>query len=111
MIQYIVISSLLLFSLRSFSAFGVVEITTDKLVYYDGDTILVSGIISTELPVTSISVVVFDPASSTFVAPAMPNTDGSFSVSIHVCGPLWTSYGNYPIQSTSESTNKETVVE
>jgi hypothetical protein len=70
MIQYVVISSLLLFSLRSFSAFGVVEITTDKPVYYDGDTILVSGIVSTELPVTSISVVIFDPASSTFVAVA-----------------------------------------
>lgn len=113
MIQHVVIFSLLLFSLISFSAFGeVVEITTDKSVYYDGDTILVSGIVSTELPVTSISVVIFDPVRSTFVAvaPAMSNTDGSFSVSIRVGGPLWTSYGNYPIQVTSENTNKETVV-
>ena len=114
MIQYVVIFSLLIFSLISFSAFGeVVEITTDKSVYYDGDTILVSGIVSTELPVTSISVVIFDPARSTFVAvaPAMSNADGSFSVSIHVGGPLWASYGNYPIQATSENTSKETVVE
>jgi hypothetical protein len=114
MIQYVVIFSLLLFSLISFSAFGeVVEITTDKSAYYDGDTILVSGIVSTELPVTSISVVIFDPARSTFVAvaPAMSNADGSFSVSIHVGGPLWASYGNYPIQATSENTSKETVVE
>jgi hypothetical protein len=114
MIQYVVIFSLLLFSLISFSAFGeVVEITTDKSAYYDGDTILVSGIISTELPVTSISVVIFDPDRSTFVAvaPAMSNADGSFSVSIHVGGPLWGSYGNYPIQATSENTSKETVVE
>ena len=114
MIRYIAVFSLLLFSLTSFSAFGeVVEITTDKSVYYDGDTMLVSGIVSTELPVTSISVVIFDPARSTFVAvaPAMSNTDGSFSVSIHVGGPLWTSYGHYPIQATSESTSKETMVE
>lgn len=114
MIQYVVIVSLLLFSSISFSAFGeVVEITTDKPVYYDGDTIFVSGIVSTELPVTSINVVIFDPARSTFVAvaPAMSNADGSFSVSIHVGGPLWTSYGNYPIQATSESTSKETMVE
>ena len=114
MIPYVVIFSLLLFSLTTFSAFGeVVEITTDKSVYYDGDTILVSGIVSTELSVTSISVVIFDPARSTFVAvaPAMSNADGSFSVSIHVGGPLWTSYGNYPIQATSENTSKETVVE
>jgi hypothetical protein len=114
MIQYVVIFSLLLFSLISFSAFGeVVEITTDKSAYYDGDTILVSGIVSTELPVTSISVVIFDPARSTFVAvaPAMSNADGSFSVSIHVGGPLWNSYGDYPIQATSENTSKETVVE
>ena len=61
MIQYIAIFTLFFFPLIFFSAYGeVVEITTDKSVYYEGDAMLVSGIVSTELPVTSISVVVCD---------------------------------------------------
>ena len=114
MIQYIAIFTLFFFPLIFFSAYGeVVEITTDKSVYYEGDAMLVSGIVSTELPVTSISVVVFDPMRSTFVAvaPTMSNSDGSFSVSIRVGGPLWTDYGSYPVQVTSENTSKETMIE
>ena len=114
MIQYIAIFTLFFFPLIFFSAYGeVVEITTDKSVYYEGDAMLVSGIVSTELPVTSISVVVFDPMRSTLVAvaPTMSNSDGSFSVSIRVGGPLWTDYGSYPVQVTSENTSKETMIE
>ena len=114
MIQYIAIFTLFFFPLIFFSAYGeVVEITTDKSVYYEGGAMLVSGIVSTELPVTSISVVVFDPMRSTFVAvaPTMSNSDGSFSVSIRVGGPLWTDYGSYPVQVTSENTSKETMIE
>ncbi len=114
MIQYVAIFSLFLFSLGFSPAFAVVdEITTDKSSYYDGETMYVSGTVSTDLPVTSVSVVVFDPARLTFVAlaPAISNSDGSFSVAIHVGGPLWTSYGSYPVQATSENTNKETIIE
>ncbi len=87
------------------------SVETDKSVYYDGDMIHVSGIVSSELPVTSVSVVILDPARSTFVAVTLTvaNSDGSFSVSIPAGGPLWTSYGSYPIQVTSENTKKETI--
>ena len=46
----------------------------------------VSGIVSSELPVTSTSVVILDPTRSTFVAVAstIANYDGSFSVTIRI---------------------------
>ena len=115
MIPSLTILFILLFVPWSFSyAFAIVDsVETDKSVYYDGDTIHVSGIVSSELPVTSVSVVILDPTRSTFVAvaPTIANSDGSFSVIIRAGGPLWTSYGLYPIQATSEDTTQETIIE
>ena len=115
MIPSLTILFILLFVPWSFSyAFAIVDsVETDKSVYYDGDTIHVSGIVSSELPVTSVSVVILDPTRSTFVAvaPTIANSDGSFSVTIRAGGPLWTSYGLYPIQATSEDTTQETIIE
>ena len=106
---------MLLFVSLSFShAFGTVDsIKTDKSVYYDGDTIRVSGTISSELSSVPVTVTVLTPDRSSFVtvAPAISNSDGSFSVTIRTGGPYWASYGFYPVKVTSESTTKETTIE
>ena len=78
-------------------AFGIVEdFTTDKSVYYEGDTLYVSGTVYSDLDAPDVTIVIFDPSKSTFVTlgSAIANSDGSFSATLRVGGPTWTSYGN-----------------
>ena len=114
MLRYVGILFLFLFSLSFPFAFGeVIEITTDKSVYYDGETMHVSGTVFTELAVTSVNVVIFDPGRSVpvTIAPSIADSNGNFLVSIRIGGPLWSSFGDYFVQATSETTSKEITIE
>ncbi len=105
---------LLLIPLGFSSAFGAVEdFTTDKSIYYEGDTLYVSGNVSSELETPGVTIVILDPNRSTFVTlgSATANSDGSFSATLHVGGPTWTTYGIYPIQVTSEGSSMEKSIE
>ena len=96
------------------SAFGSVDtVETDKSVYYDGDTMILSGYVSSELSSVDVSIVIFDPARSTFVmlGATTANSNGYFSTLLTVGGPTWTSYGIYPIKITSENHSIETSIE
>ncbi len=87
------------------SAFGVVDnFTTDKSIYYEGDTMYISGTVSSDLDEPNVTIVVFNPSKSAPVTlgSATANNDGSFSSTIVVGGPNWSVYGFYPIQVTSE---------
>ncbi len=98
-----------------FPIFGSVDdVYTDKSIYYEGETIIVSGTISSENINPLVSVVALDPARLTFVsigAPTFANSDGSFSTSITTGGNLWAINGIYPIQITSENHSLETSIE
>ena len=99
----------------SFSlAFGDVEdFTTNKFLYYEGDTLYVSGNVSSDLDAPEVTIVIFNPGKSTFVilGSATANSDGSFSTTLQVGGPTWTTYGIYPIQVTSEGSSMEKSIE
>lgn len=116
MLHYITIFSLFLFSFSFFSAYGVVdEISTDKSVYFNGDTLFISGSVSSEMENPSVNVLVFAPLHSTIVTIAFPpptaNSNGDFSTSINVGGPTWSTYGTYFVQVTSEGSSKEISIE
>jgi hypothetical protein len=105
---------LLLIPLCFSSAFGAVEdFTTNKSIYYDGDTLHVSGNISSDLDSPEVTIVIFNPGKSTFVTlgSATANSDGSFSTTIQVGGPTWATFGIYPIQVTSEGSSMEKSIE
>ncbi len=99
----------------SFSlAFGSVDdFTTNKSLYYEGDTLYVSGTVSSELDSPNVTIVIFNPGKSTFVTlgSAIANSDGSFSATLLVGGPTWSTYGIYPIQVTSEGNSMEKSIE
>jgi len=104
----------LLFPLSFNSIFGEVEdFTTDKSLYYDGDTLYVSGTVSSDLDAPEVTIVVFNPSKSTFVTldSTTANSDGSFSATLQIGGPTWTTYGIYPIQVTSEGNSMEKLIE
>jgi hypothetical protein len=99
----------------SFSlAFGSVDdFTTNKSLYYEGDTLYVSGTVSSDLDSPNVTIVIFNPGKSTFVTlgSAIANSDGSFSATLLVGGPTWSTYGIYPIQVTSEGSSMEKSIE
>ena len=113
MIHYFVIFSLFFLIPLSFtSAFAAVDdLNSDKSVYFNGDTMLISGSVSSELDNPSVNVMVFAPFHSTIVTIAIPvptaNSNGDFSTSIHVGDGTWTTYGTYFVQATSEGSTKE----
>jgi len=115
MIRYFTIFLLsLLIHLSFSSAFGVVEdFTTNKSLYYEGDTLYVSGNISSDLESPDVTIVIFNPSKSTFVTlgSTTANSDGSFSATLQVGGPTWTTYGIYPVQVTSEGSSMEKSIE
>ncbi len=115
MIRYFTIFLLYLVIPLSFSsAFGVVEdFTTNKSLYYEGDALYVSGNVSSDLEAPEVTIVIFNPSKSTFVTLgfATANSDGSFSATLQVGGPTWTTYGIYPIQVTSEGNSMEKLIE
>jgi len=115
MIRYFTIFLLsLLIPLSFSSAFGVVEdFTTNKSLYYEGDTLYVSGNVSSDLEAPEVTIVIFNPSKSTFVTlgSTTANSDGSFSATLQVGGPTWTTYGIYPIQVTSEGNSMEKSIE
>ncbi len=115
MIHYFSIFFLsLLVPLSFFSVFGEVEdFTTNKSLYYEGDTLYVSGNVSSDLEAPDVTIVIFNPSKSTFVTLgfATANSDGSFSATLQVGGPTWTTYGIYPIQVTSEGSSMEKSIE
>jgi len=96
------------------SAFGDVEdFTTNKSLYYEGDTLYVSGNVSSDLESPNVTIVIFNPGKTTFVTlgSAVANSDGSFSTTLQVGGPTWTTFGIYPIQVTSEGNSMEKSIE
>jgi len=104
----------LLIPLSFNSIFGEVEdFTTDKSLYYEGDTLYVSGTVSSDLDAPEVTIVVFNPSKSTFVTldSTTANSDGSFSATLQIGGPTWTTYGIYPIQVTSEGNSMEKLIE
>jgi len=115
MIHYFTIfflSLLIPFSISS--AFGDVEdFTTNKSLYYEGDTLYVSGNVSSDLESPNVTIVIFNPGKTTFVTlgSAVANSDGSFSTTLQVGGPTWTTFGIYPIQVTSEGSSMEKSIE
>jgi len=115
MIHYFAIFFLsLLISLSFSSAFGAVEnFTTNTSIYYEGDTLYVSGSVSSDLDAPGVTIVIFNPSKSTFatVGFTTANSDGSFSTTLQVGGPTWTTYGMYPIQVTSEGSSLEKLIE
>jgi len=115
MIRYFpIIFLLMLIPLNFSSAFGDVEdFTTNKSIYYEGDTLYVSGNVSSDLDSPEVTIVIFNPGKSTFVTlgSATANSDGSFSTTLQVGGPTWTTFGNYPIQVTSEGSSMEKSIE
>jgi len=84
----------------SFAQFETnVSVSTDRLSYFDGDTIVISGNVKAILSGTPILIQIFDPLSNRIeIAQKDVAQDGSFIHRIKATGPLWGKYGEYTVK-------------
>jgi len=92
-----------------------IAITTDKDMYANGETIIVSGVVKDLLSGYQISLQVFEPRFNNRVSLEQigVNPDKTFSVEITAGGPLWRADGTYTIKVLygTESRTAETTFE
>ena len=105
MIQYVVIFSLLLFSLGFSPVFA--EVNTDKSVYYPGDAITISGSVVPEDGVTSMSLLVVSSSDIVSIAQLNIITD-SWSHEIKTGGTVWIPNTTYTVKATYNGVLQQT---
>lgn len=77
-----------------------ITVTTDKTAYSDGDHLVISGTINSQLNVP-ISIVVKDPGGNiVLLGQTAPNPDNTYSTSVTAGGDLWTAVGAYQVYVT-----------
>ena len=81
--------------------FGSVQnFSTDKSIYYDGDTLKISGNVNYDATIPSVILQIITPGGTGLagIANVLPKSDGSFSTTFRVGGPTWTEDGTYTIK-------------
>ena len=81
--------------------FGSVQnFSTDKSIYYDGDTLKISGTVNYDPVIPSVILQIITPGETGLagIANVLPKSDGSFSTAFRVGGPTWPEDGTYTIK-------------
>ena len=84
--------------LTAFATVG--SFTTDKTLYHDGDSLVISGNVDYDPSRFSIILQIITPSGSglAHVDSIIPKNNGSFSKTVHVGGPTWSEDGKYTIK-------------
>jgi len=99
--SYFLLFSLLFVPSGFFFAYATVnDFTTDKTLYYDGDSLVISGNVNYDPTRFSVILQIITPSGNglAHVDSIIPKNDGSFSKTIHVGGPTWSENGKYTIK-------------
>ena len=79
---------------------GPITVTTDKPAYSDGNTIMISGMVTDQLNIP-ISIVIKDSSQNVvYIAQTNPNSDNTYSTQATAGGDLWKTQGTYEIDVT-----------
>ena len=90
----------------SFAAGSLISIQTDDVYYDEGDTILISGSVSTIIGDTQVTIQVFKDGTMIDIAQIKVSQDGNYSHAIFAQGPLWKNEGEYIAKATYGEWNK-----
>ncbi len=94
--------ALLIFSIIPVSAQEVeslITIETDKASYVEGETIVISGEVSTVIVNTPLTMQIFHQGNVVDIAQFDVAQDGTFTHTIIAEGPLWTNEGEYIVRA------------
>ncbi|MGC1709081.1 MAG: plastocyanin/azurin family copper-binding protein [Nitrosotalea sp.] len=76
-----------------------VTVTTDKLSYNYGDTIVISGQVQTVVAQTPLSIFIYDPNANVIkIVQINVSSGGTFTASFLALGPLWKTSGTYTVK-------------
>ncbi len=92
---------LALIALFFIPAYGdVLNVSTDKSVYNNGEKIIVSGKVKYNENIPSIIIQILNPAKNNFadIGNVIPKKDGTFSATFNTGGPTWTNLGIYTVK-------------
>ena len=83
-----------------FAQESLIEVQTDDSNYDEGDTIVISGKISTIIGDTPVTIQLFTEDNLVDIAQIVVAQDGSYSHTIIAEGPLWIKQGNYTVRAS-----------
>jgi predicted secreted protein with PEFG-CTERM motif len=89
----------------AFAEGSLVSVQTDNDNYDEGDTILISGEISTIIGNTQVTMQLFKEGNLIEIAQIKVSQDGNYAHTVSAQGPLWQNQGTYMIKVTYGETN------
>jgi len=88
---------LIVFTLPAFAE-SLISVETDANSYKEGETIVISGKVSTIITGTPVTMQIFSEDNLVDIAQITVAEDGSYSSTIRAIGPLWSKAGEYTIR-------------
>ena len=96
---FFILAALLIISTGTvFAQESLISVQTDDNNYDEGDTIVISGKVSTVIGSTPITLQLFIEESLTDIAQITVAQDGSYSHTVIAEGPLWKKQGEYLVR-------------
>ncbi|GBL41111.1 hypothetical protein EMGBD3_04790 [Nitrosarchaeum sp.] len=90
---------LIVFTLPVFAE-SLISVKTDSNSYKEGETIVVSGKVSTIITGTPVTIQIFSQGNLVDIAQITVAEDGSYSHTVIAEGPLWSKAGEYTVKTT-----------
>lgn len=104
--MFFVISGLLISFTPAFSqSESLLSVETSESTYDEGDTVVISGKVSTVILDTPITIQVFHETTLVEIAQLEVGQDGSFTHTILAEGPLWNNDGEYVVRASYSQGN------
>jgi len=89
----------------AFAQESLISVQTDENNYYEGDTILISGKITTIIGDTQVTMQLFKGANMVEIAQIKVSQDGNYIHTIIAQGPLWKNQGDYTVRTVYGENN------
>ena len=94
----------------AFAQESLILVETDESNYHEGDTIIISGEVSTLIGETQVTMQLFKEANMIEIAQIKVSQDGNYVHTIIAQGPLWKNQGDYTVRAVyGENNIAETV--
>ncbi|MDC1057134.1 PEFG-CTERM sorting domain-containing protein [Nitrosopumilus sp.] len=89
----------------AFAQESLITVETDESNYHEGDTIVISGEVSTIIGETQITMQLFKGANMVEIAQIKVSQDGNYVHTIIAQGPLWKNQGDYTVRTVYGENN------
>ena len=97
-IHYILLAFLIISTGSAFAQESLISVQTDDNNYDEGDTIVISGQVTTVIGTTPVTLQLFTEGNLVDIAQITVAQDGSYSHTVIAEGPLWNKSGDYVVR-------------